>query len=309
MLIKTGDIVEVRSGNDRGTRAKVLARAAGQAGRKPQGDRGRGRQPRVQARPPQPEEPAGRAALQGDADRRLQRAAGLHRLRQGHPARAPGRRPTAARCGSVGSAGPSRARCGGRGRRRRAAERDEQDDDGDETQRSRIRITWPRRRKAASTATLEPAGTPRLLEHYVQTVRPHLAKALGQSNPHAIPGWRRSWSTWASGRPSPRRSTSKRPSMPLAQIAGQKPIVTLSQGAVAGFRLRENMPIGCKVTLRGSRMYEFLDRLISLALPRVRDFRGLSADRVRRPRQLQPGALRAVGFPELNPDNTRGPRA
>ncbi len=62
----------------------------------------------------------------------------------------------------------------------------------------------------------------------------------------------------------------------LAQITGQKPVITRSRKAIAGFRLREGMPIGCKVTLRRQRMYEFLDRLISLALPRVRDFRGLN---------------------------------
>ena len=62
----------------------------------------------------------------------------------------------------------------------------------------------------------------------------------------------------------------------LTQITGQKPLVTKSRKAIASFQLREGMPIGCKVTLRGARMYEFLDRLISLALPRVRDFRGLN---------------------------------
>ena len=63
----------------------------------------------------------------------------------------------------------------------------------------------------------------------------------------------------------------------LAQITGQKPLVTKSRKAIAGFRLREGMPIGCKVTLRGQRMYELLDRLISMAIPRVRDFRGLDS--------------------------------
>ena len=83
----------------------------------------------------------------------------------------------------------------------------------------------------------------------------------------------------------------------LTQITGQKPIITKSRKAIAGFRLREGMPIGCKVTLRRPRMYEFLDRLISLALPRVRDFRGLNPHGVRRPRQLQPGPDRTVGVP------------
>ena len=66
----------------------------------------------------------------------------------------------------------------------------------------------------------------------------------------------------------------------LTQITGQKPIITKSRKAIAGFRLREDMPIGCKVTLRRARMYEFLDRLVALALPRVRDFRGSAAPRL-----------------------------
>ncbi len=87
----------------------------------------------------------------------------------------------------------------------------------------------------------------------------------------------------------------------LTQITGQKPLVTRSRKSIAGFQLREGMAIGCKVTLRGKRMYEFLDRLISLALPRVRDFRGLNPNGLRRPRQLQPGPDRAVGVPRAEP--------
>ena len=87
----------------------------------------------------------------------------------------------------------------------------------------------------------------------------------------------------------------------MKTIAGQKPVVTLSRLSIAGFKLREGQAIGCKVTLRGKRMYEFLDRLISFALPRVRDFRGLDPERLRRPRQLHPGPDRAIGFPRIEP--------
>ena len=73
----------------------------------------------------------------------------------------------------------------------------------------------------------------------------------------------------------------------LTKIAGQRPVVTKSKKAIAGFKIREDVPIGCMVTLRGVRMYEFLDRFVTIALPRVRDFRGISVARVRRPRQLQ----------------------
>ena len=88
----------------------------------------------------------------------------------------------------------------------------------------------------------------------------------------------------------------------LAQITGQKPMVTQSRKAIANFRLREGMPIGCKVTLRGARMYEFLDRLISLALPRVRDFRGLNPNAFDGHGNYSLGLSEQLVFPELNPD-------
>ncbi len=94
----------------------------------------------------------------------------------------------------------------------------------------------------------------------------------------------------------------------LAQITGQKPLVTKSRVAIANFRLREDMPIGCKVTLRGQRMYEFLDRLISLALPRVRDFRGLSPTAFDGHGNYSLGLSEQLVFPELNPDKFTRPQ-
>ncbi len=88
----------------------------------------------------------------------------------------------------------------------------------------------------------------------------------------------------------------------LTLIAGQKPVVTHARKSVAGFRLREGMAIGCKVTLRGRRMYEFLDRLISLALPRVRDFRGLDPGAFDGHGNYTLGLAEQLVFPELNPD-------
>ncbi len=88
----------------------------------------------------------------------------------------------------------------------------------------------------------------------------------------------------------------------MKQITGQKPLITLSRKSIANFKLREGMPIGCKVTLRGNRMYEFLDRLISLALPRVRDFRGLDPNAFDRRGNYNLGLTEQLVFPELNPD-------
>jgi len=94
----------------------------------------------------------------------------------------------------------------------------------------------------------------------------------------------------------------------LAQITGQKPLVTKSRKAIANFRLREGMAIGCKVTLRGPRMYEFLDRLISLALPRVRDFRGLNPKAFDGHGNYSLGLAEQLVFPELNPDKFLRPQ-
>jgi large subunit ribosomal protein L5 len=94
----------------------------------------------------------------------------------------------------------------------------------------------------------------------------------------------------------------------LGQIAGQKPVATLSKAAVAGFKLRENLPIGCKVTLRGRRMYEFLDRLVSLALPRVRDFRGLPSTAFDGNGNYSLGLSEQMVFPEINPDRYTRPQ-
>ncbi len=88
----------------------------------------------------------------------------------------------------------------------------------------------------------------------------------------------------------------------LTMLSGQKPIVTLGRKSIAGFRLREGMAIGCKATLRGRRMYEFLDRLISMALPRVRDFRGLSPNAFDGHGNYSLGLTEQLVFPELNPD-------
>lgn len=88
----------------------------------------------------------------------------------------------------------------------------------------------------------------------------------------------------------------------LEKIAGQKPVVTLARKSIAGFKVREGWPIGCKVTLRGERMYEFLDRLISIALPRVRDFRGLSVKSFDGRGNYSLGFKEQIVFPEIEYD-------
>ncbi|MCE9631375.1 MAG: 50S ribosomal protein L5 [Planctomycetia bacterium] len=147
-----------------------------------------------------------------------------------------------------------------------------------------------------------------MLEHYVTNVRPQLAKALGTSNPHAIPKLEKIVVNMGVGAAVTEKKFLEEALGALAQISGQKPIATISKAAVAGFKLRENLPIGCKVTLRGRRMYEFLDRLVSVALPRVRDFRGLSSTAFDGHGNYSLGLSEQMVFPEINPDKYTRPQ-
>ena len=88
----------------------------------------------------------------------------------------------------------------------------------------------------------------------------------------------------------------------LSQISGQKPIVTVAKKAIAGFKIREDMPIGCKVTLRRDKMYEFLDRLINFSIPRIRDFRGLSPKGFDCQGNYNMGITEQISFPEIDYD-------
>jgi large subunit ribosomal protein L5 len=162
--------------------------------------------------------------------------------------------------------------------------------------------------KVASPATLEPATAPRMLDHYTQTVRPLLAKTLTRTNPHAIPRLEKVVISMGVGAAVTEKKYLDEALGALAQIAGQKPIATISKAAVSGFKLRENLPIGCKVTLRGNRMYEFFDRLVAVALPRVRDFRGLSATAFDGNGNYSLGLSEQGVFPEINPDRYTRPQ-
>ena len=162
--------------------------------------------------------------------------------------------------------------------------------------------------KAAPAATVAPAGTPRMLEHYVKTVRPQLASDLNRDNPHSIPRLEKIVVNMGVGVAVTEKKFLEEAIGALGQVTGQRPVATLSKVAVSGFKLRENLPIGCKVTLRGRRMYEFLDRLVSLALPRVRDFRGLSSTAFDGHGNYSLGLSEQMVFPEINPDKYTRPQ-
>src|SRR5262249_17391165 len=113
----------------------------------------------------------------------------------------------------------------------------------------------------------------RLAERYGKEIVKRLKERLGRTNPLSLPRLQKMVDTRGAGRALKDRNRLEQAAEQLAQITGQRPQITKARVAVSGFRLREGNAIGCRVTLRGQRMYEFLDRLISVALPRIRDFR------------------------------------
>jgi large subunit ribosomal protein L5 len=143
---------------------------------------------------------------------------------------------------------------------------------------------------------------PRLQEKYEKEVAPALAEKLGCANRLAIPRLEKIVVNMGVGGAIQDKKHLESAVEALAQITGQRPIVTRARKAIAGFRLRRDMAIGCKVTVRRARMFEFLDRLISLALPRVRDFRGLDPDAFDGHGNYSLGLSEQLVFPELNPD-------
>ena len=144
--------------------------------------------------------------------------------------------------------------------------------------------------------------TPRLVERYEQEIVPALAENLGRTNRLSLPRLKKIVVNMGVGSAIGEKKHMEEAVDAMKLLSGQKPIVTIARKSIAGFRLREGMPIGCKVTLRGQRMYEFLDRLISLALPRVRDFRGLSPKAFDGHGNYSIGLTEQLVFPELNPD-------
>lgn len=144
--------------------------------------------------------------------------------------------------------------------------------------------------------------TARLLQKYVDEIVPAMKEAFGRKNLLSLPRIRKIVISMGVGTAVTEKKHLEGAVEALTEIAGQKPIVTLSRKSIAGFRLRDGMAIGCKVTLRGQRMYEFLDRLVSLALPRVRDFRGIRRKAFDGHGNYSLGLTEQLVFPELNPD-------
>jgi large subunit ribosomal protein L5 len=155
---------------------------------------------------------------------------------------------------------------------------------------------------AATTATQAPAERPRLKERYLAEIAPALREEFGYANVMQIPGLAKIAVNMGVGEAARDAKLIEGAVRDLATITGQKPAVARARKSIAQFKLREGMPIGAHVTLRGDRMWEFLDRLLTLALPRIRDFRGLSDRQFDGRGNYTFGLTEQLMFHEINPD-------
>jgi large subunit ribosomal protein L5 len=142
----------------------------------------------------------------------------------------------------------------------------------------------------------------RLLKEYNKDLRPKIQKILGLKNPMEIPKVTKITLNMGVGEAVADKKILDNALKDMEQIAGQKPIKTLAKKSVAGFKIRDGYPIGCKVTLRKLKMYEFLDRLVSIAIPRIRDFRGLNPKSFDKQGNYSMGVSEQIIFPEINYD-------
>jgi large subunit ribosomal protein L5 len=148
----------------------------------------------------------------------------------------------------------------------------------------------------------EAREMPRLQKHYVEAVRPELQKQFGYKNPMQVPKLEKIVINMGVGEAAGDQKKLDSAVAELTLIAGQKPVKTVAKKAIAGFKIRKGLPIGCKVTLRQARMYEFLDRLVTIALPRVRDFRGIAGKGFDGRGNFAMGLKEQIVFPEINYD-------
>jgi large subunit ribosomal protein L5 len=155
---------------------------------------------------------------------------------------------------------------------------------------------------ANATATKTKTPPARLQQRYAAEVVPALAQKLGRENKLSLPKLTKIVVNMGVGKAIQDKNRMTEAVEHLTAITGQKPQITRAKVSVSGFRLREGMEVGCRVTLRGKRMYEFLDRLINLALPRIRDFRGVNPKSFDGNGNYNMGLSEQMVFPEIHPD-------
>ena len=142
----------------------------------------------------------------------------------------------------------------------------------------------------------------RLQEKYKTEIAGELQKTLGLSNPMEVPKITKITLNMGVGEAVADKKVLENARADMEKISGQRSLVRLARKSVAGFKIRENFPIGCKVTLRRERMYEFLDRLVNIAIPRIRDFRGLNPKSFDKQGNYSMGVQEQIIFPEINYD-------
>ena len=147
--------------------------------------------------------------------------------------------------------------------------------------------------------------TPRLKAQYRSTIRAALKEQFGYKNDMMIPRLEKIVLNMGVGEAVKDTKKVKQAAEELSLIAGQKAVITKAKKSIAGFRVREEMPLGCKVTLRGDRMYEFLDRLITIAMPRIRDFRGVKGTSFDGRGNYAMGLKEHIVFPEIDFEDLR----
>jgi large subunit ribosomal protein L5 len=158
---------------------------------------------------------------------------------------------------------------------------------------------------ASAEALASPKDyAPRLRKHYDEVVRPQMIEQFGYKNPFEVPGIEKIVLNMGVGEAVNDTKKVTLAAADLGLIAGQKAVITRARNAIATFKVREHMPIGAKVTLRKTRMYEFLDRLVTIALPRIRDFRGLNPRSFDGRGNFAMGIKEHIVFPEIDYDQT-----
>lgn len=148
----------------------------------------------------------------------------------------------------------------------------------------------------------ETSYTPRMKSHYEDVVRKQMIEQFGYKNPMEVPTIEKIVINMGVGEATADTKKVQNAAGDLALIAGQKPVVTRARHAISNFKLRENQPVGAKVTLRKAKMFEFVDRLVNIALPRVRDFRGLNPKSFDGRGNFALGIKEHIVFPEINYD-------
>lgn len=160
----------------------------------------------------------------------------------------------------------------------------------------------PEVKKPVEKKPKKPEPVPRLVTKYRTDLVPKLCERLGYKNPNAVPKLEKITVNMGVGDAITNPKLLDAAVRDLGQITGQKPLTTKSHQAIAGFKLRANLPIGAKVTLRGRRMYEFFDRLVSVVIPRIRDFRGMPATSFDNSGNYSMGLTEQAVFPEVHID-------